>query len=117
MVADQTVELAGGRCEYVAEGAQVGVGVAEHGAVQQRSAFDTFAFDAFLHGAAGVHGDVVYVDRQLGVSAQAFDHPVEGDVGEVAVGVGAAYVGVHAGEPDLLDYLPRRERLAYGFFP
>ena len=81
MVADQAVEFAGGRGKDVAEGAQVGVGMAEHGAVQQRSAFDTFAFDAFLHGAAGVQGCVVYVDRQAGVNTEAFDHPVEGDVG------------------------------------
>ena len=117
MVADQAVEFAGGRGEYVAEGAQVGVGVAEHGPVQQRSAFNTFAFDSFLHGAVGVYGDVVDVDSQAGVDAKAFDHPVEGNVGEVAVGIGAAYIGVHAGEPDLLDYLAWRERLAYGFLP
>lgn len=116
VVAQQPVECAGGRGEHAAERAQVGKYIAEHSAVHQGAAFDAFAgYAVFYPLAAGFQGGVA--DLQRGMRAQAFDHPVQGDVGQAAVGIGAADIGVHAGKPYLFDDLPGWQRLVDRFFP
>lgn len=113
-VADESVEFAGGWCQYVAQGAQVGVGVA--GDVERGATFDAFAFYAVFYArVAGVERDVV--DRQPSQCAQAFYHPVEADVGEPVIAVGTADIGVYTGEPDLFDVLMWPWRLVDRAFP